>query len=70
MITDHDRKLGERIKELRKKANLTQNKLSENVGISEKYLQYIEKGSRQPSLKTIYKLAEAIRVKTKDLFDF
>lgn len=70
MITNNDRKLGEKIKELRKKANLTQNKLSESVGISEKYLQYIEKGSRQPSLKTIYKLAEAVKVKTKDLFDF
>lgn len=70
MITPNDRKLGERIKILRKTANLTQNKLSEQVGISEKYLQYIEKGSRQPSLKTIYKLAEAFNTPVKNLFNF
>ena len=70
MISQYDRKLGETIRGLRKQANFTQEKLSEQVGISAKYLQYIESGTRQPSLRTVYKLARHLKVKVKDLFEF
>jgi len=68
MVTEKDRKLGNRIQKLRKKAGLTQEKLAEKVKLSAKFIQFIENGNRIPSLKTVYKIARTLEVKTQDLF--
>ena len=47
------KKLGKRIKEERKKANLTQEKLAELVDLSTDYIGYIERGKQTPYLKTL-----------------
>jgi len=70
MVTQSDKKLGEKIQRLRKKAELKQHQLAEKMGVSTKYIQYIEAGSRQPALKTLYKIASALGVKVKDIFPF
>ena len=70
MITQNDRKLGESIQKLRKNAGLKQHELAEKAGVSPKYIQYIEAATRQPSLKTLYKIASAFRIKVKDIFPF
>jgi transcriptional regulator with XRE-family HTH domain len=70
MITKNDRKLGERIQKLRKKSGLKQHQVAEKVGISSKYIQYIEAASRRPSLKTLYKIAAVLKVKVNELFPF
>lgn len=63
-------KLGRRIKVLREKAHLTQEKLAEKCGISLDYLGKIEVNINKPGLKTILKLANSLDVEVKDLFDF
>lgn len=59
--------LGQKIKKLRNERNLTQVELSVIVNISPVYLGFIENGRRRPSLKTLEKLARALKVKSRDL---
>ncbi|MDP8212785.1 MAG: helix-turn-helix transcriptional regulator [Candidatus Zapsychrus exili] len=63
-------KLSKRIKELRKKRNYTQDRLSGLSGIDYKYIQKIE-GKNPPNLKveTIERLAKALKVKPSKLLD-
>lgn len=62
--------LGARIKELRKRRNLSQNKLSEQISIESNYLSRIEVGASYPSLEVLERIADALRVEMKELFDF
>ena len=61
-------KLGQKIKELRKKRRYTQEKLSELADIDYKYLQRIE-GKNPPALKidTIEKIAKALNTSLQKL---
>ena len=60
--------IGLRIKELRRTKNISQEKLSEKIGISSKYLSSIERGKGNPSLDTVIKLAVALDVELSDIF--
>lgn len=59
-----------RIKELRRSKSLSQEELSEKVGISSKYLSSIERGKGNPSLETIIELASALNIELSDMFTF
>lgn len=59
--------LGEKIKYFRKQRNLFQVELADLVGISTGYIGSIEQGVRTPSLKTLNKIAKALKVAPKDL---
>ena len=62
-MSERKRLLGARIKELRKRAGLSQDQLAERVGIRDsKYLSRIEVGKRYPSLDTLEKIADALHV--------
>ena len=63
-------KLGVRIKYLREKAGLTQEKLAEKSGISLDYLGKIEVNINKPGLKTIVKLANALKIEPYKIFKF
>ncbi len=71
METNIRLRIGDRIKELRKKRGMTQEKLSEAAVIDYKYLQRLE-GKKPPALKvdTIEKLAKALKVKPGELLEF
>ena len=62
--------LGKRIKFLREKAHLTQEKLDEKSGISLDYLGKIEVCINKPGLKTIINISSALDIPIKDVFDF
>lgn len=62
--------LGKRIKELRKNAGLTQEKLAELIDIETTSLSGIESGRHFPSLPTIEKIANNLHVELKSLFNF
>ena len=51
-------KLGLRIKEVRLKRGLTQDRLSETMGVTSKYLSKVENGASAPSLPFIIKFSE------------
>lgn len=61
--------IAKKIKELRGKKRLTQEKLAEIVGVSVNYIGYIEQNKRVPSIKTADKIARALGVKFGDLFE-
>ncbi len=69
-ITEKDLRLARKIHKIRKEKGWTQEKLAERVGVSTTYIGYIEIGARIPNLKMIYKIANALGVKVKDIFPF
>ncbi len=62
-------KLSQRIEDLRKEKNMTQEKLAEVAGLHRSYFWDIEQG-RNISIKTAYKIAKALGVTLSELFDF
>lgn len=62
--------LGQRIKDLRKRNKLTQAALSEKIGMETTNLCKLENGGQLPKEENIEKLAKALQVNIKDLFDF
>jgi transcriptional regulator with XRE-family HTH domain len=62
--------LGVRIQELRKLRKLTQAQLSQKVDIDAKHLSRIEVGKSFPSLDTLDKLANALKVELHSFFEF
>lgn len=63
-------KLGAQIKLLREKAGLTQEQLAAKAEISLDFLGKIEVNINKPGLRSLIKIAEALNVHPKDLFDF
>jgi len=62
--------LGGRIKELRKMRGLTQEQLSQKIGIDPKSLSRIEVGGSFPSFETLDKLANVLQVELVGFFEF
>ena len=56
------KKLGKRIREERKKLNLTQSQLAEAIDISDTYMGAIERGERSLTLDTLVKLVNRLGV--------
>lgn len=69
-IENFYKKLGTRIKFLREKANLTQEQLADKAQISLDFLGKIEVNINKPGLRSLLKIASALNLKVKDLFDF
>lgn len=49
---------------------MTQEELAEKIGVSTTWVGYIETGFRRPNLKMVYRIANALGVKVKDIFPF
>lgn len=62
--------LGSRIRELRKTTKLSQEQLSEIIGVDPKHMSRIELGKSFSSLDTLEAIAKTFHVELKDLFDF
>ena len=59
--------MGRRIKAARKKAEMTQARLAEEVGISEVHVSNLESGTGNPSLATLVDIANVLSVSTDEL---
>jgi len=59
--------LGERIRQLRRQAGLTQKELAERSGIGRVTLSRLESGDHSPRYRTLVALAEALGVSVTDL---
>ncbi|MCM1004150.1 MAG: helix-turn-helix domain-containing protein [Candidatus Gastranaerophilales bacterium] len=64
------KKFGKRIKELRKSKKLTQEQIAERISIEPPNISKMENGLHFPQPENIEKLANALNVEIKDLFDF
>lgn len=60
---------GRRVRELRAAAALTQDDLAERSGINVRVIRFVESGSREIGITTLWPLAEALGVRIADLFD-
>ena len=65
---DIKKMFGARLKEIRNKKGMTQERLSETVGINPKYLSSIERGKENPTFNTVLKLTEALNVSLDEIF--
>ena len=61
---------GARIRELRKGLGLSQEDFAEKVDVDHRHISRIELGQNFPELETIEKIASALNVEIRDLFDF
>lgn len=62
--------LGQQVQELRLKKHLTQEKLAELASMHTVHVGQIEQGAREPRIKTLKKIADALGVRVKDLIPF
>lgn len=62
--------LGKRIAALRKSKGLSQEKLAEKSGYSVEFVSLVERGVNAPSVAGLEKIAKALKVSIKDLFNF
>lgn len=67
---DNKKKLGKRIKELRKQKCITQEKLAELIGMEQNTISVIESGRNFPTLSTLEKIATIFEVELCDFFNY
>lgn len=63
------REFGERVRELRNEKRLSQEALARACGLDRTYIGGIERGERNLSLINIHKIADALPVPVRELFD-
>lgn len=69
-MSDLKTRFGRRIRVLRKRKGMTQEQLAEAADISVDFLSLVERGVNAPSFTTLERLADALGVPEKDLFEF
>ena len=62
-------KIGARIRTLRKQAELTQQELAEQAGVSYKYLGQVERGQVNLSVEKMVEIAYGLRIAPRELLD-
>ena len=67
-IDDTVRNVGRRVAELRAKAGLTQEQQAERLGFTLKYLQRIEGGGENLTVRSLVKIASVFGVSVTELF--
>lgn len=63
------KEIGQRIREARKRRNLTQEEVAEMISVSTTYVGFIEQGHRVPSIKTADKISRVLGITLSELFD-
>jgi transcriptional regulator with XRE-family HTH domain len=61
--------LGAAIRERRSSLQISQDELAVRAGLHRTYLSDVERGARNPSIKTIEKIAHALQVPVAKLFE-
>lgn len=59
--------VGEVIREFRLSKKLSQEKVAELSGLDRTYISLIERGKRQPTIQTIFKIANALEVSPSEI---
>lgn len=69
-VTQKDIKFARQLKRLRRKKDLTQEKLADATRLSTTFIGLLETAQRKPSLKSLQKISSALGVKTNELIPF
>lgn len=67
---DNKKKLGLKIKELRKRKGFTQEELAELIQMEQNSISVMESGRNFPTLGTLEKIAKVLDVNLSDFFDY
>ena len=67
---DNKKKLGLKIKELRKRKGLTQEQLAELIDMEQNSISVIESGRNFPTLGTLEKIVQILEVNLSDFFNY
>lgn len=67
---DKKKLLGNRIRELRKRANINQEKLAELISVEPATISNIENGRNYPSMLNLESIIEALNTTFLEVFDF
>jgi transcriptional regulator with XRE-family HTH domain len=59
--------VGRNFARLRKQSGLTQEQLAERCGLSQQYLSELERGKRNPTVVTLYEIAQSLGVSHVEL---
>jgi transcriptional regulator with XRE-family HTH domain len=59
--------VGRNVRKFRQRKGLTQEQLAEQSGFSQQYISGLEQGRRNPTVVSVYELAQALGVKHLDL---
>lgn len=62
------KRLGQRIKELRKERKMSQEDLAFNVGVDRSYMGFVERGERNPTFDKLVKIANALKISLSEFF--
>lgn len=62
-------KIGQRIKELRSERGLSQEALAHIAELDRTYVNSVENGKRNVSIENIHKIAKALKISVRELFD-
>ncbi len=66
-MKDDAKKLGDNLKKIRTKKNITQTELAKILGVDKSFVSNIENGKTNPTLSTITNLAQTLGVSTNEL---
>ncbi|MDO8297736.1 MAG: helix-turn-helix transcriptional regulator [Caulobacter sp.] len=64
---DMRRLVGENVKRLRLARGLTQEQFAERSGFSQQYISDLERGRRNPTVVSLFELAQALGAEPRDL---
>ena len=56
------------LKEIREKRNMTQMELAYKAGVTQRYIAFLEKGDRKPSLENACKIAKILKSTVENIF--
>lgn len=70
MEASYCRNFANNVKKIRELKGYTKTKLCEQVGCDLSYIGKIESGKKTPTLKMIFKLAIALEIPPRELFNF
>ena len=63
-------KFGQKLQKVRKSKKISQEELAEILSMHRTYVRFIERGERNPTIRTLYKVAKALKVNSSELLPF
>jgi len=63
-------KFGQKLQKVRKSKKISQEELAEMLAMHRTYVGFIERGERNPTIRTLYKIAKALKDSAADLLPF
>ena len=64
------KRFGRKMQSVRKSKKISQEELAAMLDMHRTYISLIERGERNPTIRTLYKIAKALKVKASDLLPF